>query len=208
MQAEKRRQDIVDAGMKLFIQKGFEKVSVDDICRKLDISKPTLYKYVQKKEMILSYYYQQKSVDCLPEVYDYLAQNRPGRALQHLFTSLHEVAATMGPELYAAYRIYTLTDPDYLSVHSRPQVKVLETCLEGLQHKHYIHASSSPHKLAVMLMDLNEGLSLTWASSKGSFDLAAVFQSYTRSMLGVIVPEGSKPAPSDPKKSSSQPPNS
>lgn len=195
MQAEKRRQDIVNAGMNLFIKRGFERVSVEDICRSLDISKPTLYKYVQKKEMILSYYYQQKSVDCLPEVYDYLAKGRPAKALQHLFTSLHELAMTMGPELYSAYRIYTLTDPDYLSLHSRPQVKVLETCLEQLQQKHYISSNGSPHKLAMMLMDLNEGLSLTWASCKGDFDLAKVFQDYARSMLGVRIPKGQLPDP-------------
>lgn len=47
----------------------------------------------------------------------------------------------------------------------------------------------------MMLMDLNEGLSLTWASSKGDFDLAKVFQDYARSMLGVRIPKGQLPDP-------------
>lgn len=190
MNAEKKRQDIVDAGMKLFQQYGFEKVSVDDICRFLGISKPTLYKYVQKKEMILAYYYQQRSVDSLPKTYELLQQERPAAAMQYLFTTLHEIAQDMGPELYAAYRIYTMSDPDYLASYSRPQVRVLEVCLEALQALDQIANQADPHKLAVMLMDLNEGLSLTWASGGGLFELGKSFQNFAVSILGIkITPE-------------------
>ena len=46
MKAEKKRQDIINAAMELFKEHGFDQVSVDDICERLDISKPTLYKYI------------------------------------------------------------------------------------------------------------------------------------------------------------------
>ncbi len=185
MKAEKKRQDIIDAGMKLFRKNGFEEVSVDDICDSLDISKPTMYKYVPKKEMILAYYYKQQSVDSLPSTYELLNQNKPAAALHNLFNRLHETIYTMGPELFAAYRAYALTDHNYLASYSRPQVEVLERILEELEAQDFITARAAPHKLAVMLMDLNEGLSISWASRKGDFDLGKTFQYYTRIMLGV-----------------------
>ncbi len=185
MKAEKKRQDIINAAMELFKEHGFDQVSVDDICERLDISKPTLYKYISKKEMILSYYYQQHSVDSLPSTYILLDQNRPAAALHNLFNTLHETVNTMGPDLFAAYRAYALSDHSYLASHSRPQVEVLERCLKELQEQDFISAKASPHKLAVMLMDLNEGLCISWAARKGDFDLSKTFQHYVRIMLGV-----------------------
>lgn len=185
MNTEKKRQDIIRTGMDLFIQNGFAAVSVEDICRKLNISKPTLYKYVRKKEMILSAYYQQQTVDSLPEVYALLKQGRPAAALQTMFEKLCQIATTMGPELYAAYRIYTLSDKDYLALFSRPQVRVLELCIRDLQNTNIIPSTVTPHKLAVILMDLYEGAALTWASHGGEFDLQKKIQTYIRVTLGI-----------------------
>ncbi len=185
MNSEKKRQDIVRVAMDLFTQFGFEKVSVEDICKKLNISKPTLYKYVSKKELLLSYYYQQEALDCLPKLYDFLDQDRPEAALTSLFWTLHRIALEMGPELYGAYRGYTLFDPDYLSCFQNPQVRLIEECLEKLQEKRFISSLIHPHKLATILMDINEGLCLSWASAKGDFDLASTFQDYAESLLGL-----------------------
>ncbi len=184
MNSEKKRQDIVQVAMNLFWEWGFDKVSVDDICKKLNISKPTLYKYVPKKELLLAYYYQQESIDCLPKMYDYLDQDQPKKALQSLFLDLHRIAMEMGPELYGAYRIYTLSDQEYLAYFRYPQVRLIETCLEKLQQKKLISSRVPPHKLAMILMDLNEGLCLSWASTKGNFDLVSTFQDYADIILG------------------------
>lgn len=188
MNSEKKRQDIVQVAMDLFIERGFDKVSVEEICRKLNISKPTLYKYVPKKELLLAYYYQQKSVDCLPMMYEYLEQKRPDLALQNLFLTLHQIAHEMGPDLYGAYRIYTLSDHEYLSCFSTPQVHLLEECLTQLQQTNQISSQVNPKKLAHILMDLNEGLCLTWASGQGDFNLSETFQDYIQSLLGMNPP--------------------
>lgn len=185
MKAEKKRQDIINTGMDLFIRRGFSKVSVEDICRELKISKPTLYKYIRKKEMILACYYQQHALDSLPRVYAFLDEDQPREALQSLFDSLCSIAQGMGPELYGVYRSFALTDRDYLSIYSRPQVRVLELSIRDLQIQKRITSQSTPHKLAMILMDLFEGLCLSWASGKGSFPLRDVFYEYARVSLGL-----------------------
>lgn len=193
MKAEKKRQEIIKAGMDLFIAHGFKDVSVEDICHELGISKPTLYKYVKKKENILAFYYQQRTVDALPGTYGYLKENRPAAGLQFLFVSLCGIAEEMGPTLYSTYRGYMLSDPTYLSIHSRPQIRVLELCIGQLQEAGTISSQTAPHKLAMMLMDVYEGMALSWASQGGGFDLLEEMKKTVRIMLGVRVRPAVRP---------------
>ena len=50
---DKRRQDIIDAGLDLFIEKGFGGTSIDDITKKLKISHGLFYHYYKDKEELL-----------------------------------------------------------------------------------------------------------------------------------------------------------
>jgi TetR/AcrR family transcriptional regulator len=47
-----RRNDIVDAAEKRFFEKGFDGVSMDEIARDLELSKPTIYLYFKNKESL------------------------------------------------------------------------------------------------------------------------------------------------------------
>lgn len=51
---EIRRQEIIDAARELFILKGYEKTSIDDIVRHINVAKGLFYYYFPKKEAILS----------------------------------------------------------------------------------------------------------------------------------------------------------
>lgn len=47
---EKRRNEIINAAEILFFSKGYEKVSLDEIARKVDLGRSTLYLYFENKE--------------------------------------------------------------------------------------------------------------------------------------------------------------
>ena len=49
---QQRRNDIVEAAEKKFFEKGFDGVSMDEIARELELSKPTLYLYFKNKESL------------------------------------------------------------------------------------------------------------------------------------------------------------
>ncbi|NLB21913.1 MAG: TetR/AcrR family transcriptional regulator [Clostridium sp.] len=51
---EIRRQEIIDTARKLFIEKGYEKTSIDDIVGEMNVAKGLFYYYFPKKEAILS----------------------------------------------------------------------------------------------------------------------------------------------------------
>ena len=48
-----RKELIIDAAKQLFIENGFENTTMDDIAKKAEYTKPTLYKYFKNKEEIL-----------------------------------------------------------------------------------------------------------------------------------------------------------
>lgn len=51
------REEISDTAVKLFLDKGYNNVTIQDICNELNITKPTLYKYISNKEdLILDLY--------------------------------------------------------------------------------------------------------------------------------------------------------
>lgn len=47
---EQRRKDIIDAAEKLFFEKGYDDVSMNDIAKDVELSKATLYLYFENKE--------------------------------------------------------------------------------------------------------------------------------------------------------------
>lgn len=47
---EQRRNDIIEAAEKLFIAKGYENTSMDDIAAAVELSKPAIYRYFASKE--------------------------------------------------------------------------------------------------------------------------------------------------------------
>lgn len=48
---------ICEAAIELFMRKGYNEVSVNEICKAVRITKPTFYKYVRTKEDLLLQYY-------------------------------------------------------------------------------------------------------------------------------------------------------
>jgi AcrR family transcriptional regulator len=49
---EKRRSEIIDAAEKLFFEKGFDGVSMDDVAEKAELAKGTLYLYFKSKDSL------------------------------------------------------------------------------------------------------------------------------------------------------------
>ncbi len=53
-QRRKKRQAVIETGVRLFNENGFEKTSLDDLAKSLGITKRTIYYYVQCKDEILA----------------------------------------------------------------------------------------------------------------------------------------------------------
>ena len=71
---EIRRQEIISAARELFLSQGYEKTSVEDIVRKVDVAKGLFYYYFPKKEAILSAIADQFADDVNEEFQQWITQ--------------------------------------------------------------------------------------------------------------------------------------
>ncbi len=49
---EHRRQSIIDAAEKLFFEKGYDNVSINDIAKEVELNRATIYLYFENKEAL------------------------------------------------------------------------------------------------------------------------------------------------------------
>lgn len=75
---EQRETSILDAAEKLFIKKGFEGTSMDDIAAAVELSKPAIYRYfANKEELYLAVAYRSVGIVCAM-MEEYVEKGRTG----------------------------------------------------------------------------------------------------------------------------------
>lgn len=70
---EERRQEIIDTAMKVFYEKGYEKTSISDIAREMNVAQGLCYRYFSSKEELFDTaidQYAQKQVDQICSILD------------------------------------------------------------------------------------------------------------------------------------------
>lgn len=188
MKMEEKRAALIAAGIALFKEKGYEKVSVEEICARIHVTKPTFYNRIGHKEMILIHWFNEQSANALPEARQILEEKGPRAAFPKLFSCFHQIATRMGPELYAVYSNYILQNPDIYHVDYEKWLDLAAECIRQLQEENAIESRQDPMSLASLLMQINDGLCIVWASQEGSFDLQGVFCQWSSDLLGFHEP--------------------
>ncbi|USG67159.1 TetR/AcrR family transcriptional regulator [Brevibacillus ruminantium] len=86
----KTKQALLQACLELVGEKSFREVYVDELCRKVEISKVTFFRFFPKKEDLLLYFMRLWLTDRLLELAE--SPKRGLQALRHLFQKLDEDA--------------------------------------------------------------------------------------------------------------------
>lgn len=94
-QAEERREQILDAAMRLFGQKGYQGTSIRDIAREVGITEGLIYHYFENKEQLLEACWRSRS--WFPRL-QALLERAPGMPLSLV---LHELLSDFLTTLYA-----------------------------------------------------------------------------------------------------------
>jgi AcrR family transcriptional regulator len=81
--AEERRQEIVSAARELFLEKSYDRTTMQDVMKKVEIAKGTIYHYFQSKEDLLEAVVQDTVDDYLTDVQDAL-DGVEGNALERM----------------------------------------------------------------------------------------------------------------------------
>ena len=134
---EKRKQELLNIAYNLFLQKGYENTSVDEIIEKAQIAKGTFYYYFKTKEQMLE------------EVIDRMVEDetKKAEASLQLPCSIPEkilaVLSVFRPQMEESTIVTALNQPENLLLHDKVQRKINERAIpllsliveEGIKEK-------------------------------------------------------------------------
>ncbi len=186
MSNEKRKEEIFNTAMSLFYEKGFNNVSVMDICDACNITKPTFYKYVPSKEEILRYHYR----GTLDELIDMLSSMDQipdyWRLIVLGLTFTLRKSVQMGLELYGQYMIMNFRSHTLTARYNSPARDSTINSIRKAQEFHQIKNQSDAAELYLAARNVGLGLALKWCMTQGSFD---VIEKTTHALETIFEPD-------------------
>lgn len=107
VEKEFRRRFIAEVAFRLFTERSFETVTVEDIARTAEFGKGTLYQYFESKEEIAAYVIQQGISDACVEIErECLQEPDIGKALERLVELQYEFHKAYGRLFFSLLRRY------------------------------------------------------------------------------------------------------
>lgn len=179
----KKREQILDTAARLFNEKGFDTVSVMDICQACGITKPTFYRYVVSKESILSDMFDKGEELILPQVKELHQEGKLMNALWTGLTGTVYVAESIGSDILRSYIIMLLRDNTKPSRLNDDLKDELIEVIGELQDDGRILNHSDPNDIYRLSVFLNRGLMIMWSMGEGGFDLRDTFR---QSMVSIL----------------------
>ena len=180
-----RTREIVTTAFRLFQLRGYDQVSVLDICQACQITKPTFYKYVSSKKNILLSLFKNEEEFIYPNI---LALYEGGFLTEALFKGLtfnHSVAVSIGPLLMVNY-INSLMEERIPNFSYSPKMhNLMIRIIEELISNGQIRCETDPENLYHILCSVEQGLLLKWIVSHGEFSLDTEFKSVLRLILDI-----------------------
>ncbi len=90
MSGQERREQLLDVGRKLFAEKGFEAVSVEEIAAKANVSKPVVYEHFGGKEGLYAVVVDREMNHLLASISDALSGTNPRALLEQAGLALFD----------------------------------------------------------------------------------------------------------------------
>jgi len=173
-QAMNTRQEIFDTAIELFDKKGYERVSINDICKKAGVSTGAFYHHFRSKDQILMEEFM-KIDDFYQELVKEIAGIEDSREKLQAFTAATIRALyDMGlKRLKVTY--HTQIGPDKKASYLGNNKRALYSILEGLflegQEKGQIRKDLSADALTRLTIHCYRGIIYDWCLANGSFDM-------------------------------------
>ena len=158
-----KRNEFVMQAMPLIQEKGYENVTVDDLCSFLEVSKGTFYHYFRDKQSFIQTLYEDTSQFFEQKVTPALPMDDPVSALKSFAEEYAKYAQKLGVEL-ARTASFTMTDNENL--HSTPCQIIGSGQKSGIFITEY-----EAKQLCDMFYIIIHGYVLDWAKKDGQYDL-------------------------------------
>ncbi|HOP64260.1 MAG TPA: TetR/AcrR family transcriptional regulator [Spirochaetota bacterium] len=184
-QAIATREKIFNAAFRLITEKGFDNVTVDEICTESGVAKGSFYHYFKSKDDIVIETYMIIDKKYSDEVYD----------LPSDMNSFDKILATVGFQAKYAhnkgiefvrqiYKSQLESGTDFFISEERPYFKILREIIEEGMEKGEIKPELSAVELTRWIISFSRGVTYDWCLHSGDYDIVAVMDRAFRMTLG------------------------
>lgn len=181
----KHTKAIIDAALRLFREKGYENVSVNDICAQAGIARSTFYLNFSNKREIIDKVIADARLDREEFFGDFVAASNDFERMWILCDRYLTVAIEFGPELVATlFSLELMGEIDILDLTHQVDEWMIKLC--GNAQKAGIILSPEPAGImAPCGVSMAYYTTYEWAKRKGSFDLRQVTRRRSEALLNV-----------------------
>jgi AcrR family transcriptional regulator len=174
-QARESRQKIYDAAVELFDKKGYENVTIEQICEKAGFSTGNFYVYFKSKDQIIMEQFQgideyyEKIIADIPEEEDTIEK------LRFFLAAGMRYVADLGVKMIRVI-YYSQIGPvqkrkSYIVSGKRYLYKVTYSLVEEGQGRGEIRKDMDSHELAELIIKCHRGVIYDWCAKRGAYDL-------------------------------------
>jgi AcrR family transcriptional regulator len=173
-QGLKTRQKIYETSLELFTARGYENVSVDEICEEVGVSKGAFYFHFQSKDQVILEQF--KAIDELfAGAYDKISGQESGipklRQMWVNSTRFIELIGLQAVQVIFHEEIRPGREASYLASKERPNYKITESLIREAQENGIIRTDIDAEELAETIITCWRGLVYDWCLSSGRLDL-------------------------------------
>lgn len=176
---------IVQAGEQLFKQKGYDAVTVNDICQACNISKPTFYYHINSKQDILLHLYDPIVDNLTPILCQMLHTSSSWDQISLLFEHLIDNMITLGPDLNSQLLIVNLQRKERALNLRKPLEDIANDIIAAGQKSGQFRNTNESSSLYQAAAYMFTGYEYMWCTLQGEFDWKKEFFSSLESLLDV-----------------------
>jgi AcrR family transcriptional regulator len=185
------RQAIFDTAISLFAKRGYDKVTIDDICEKVGVTKGAFYNHFKSKDQIILEEFKQ-----MDEHYIKVAQDISGleSSVERLrifnreaIKLMSDLGVTMMKVVYHSQIAPNMRRP-YLADGRRFLYKITNDLIREGQERGEIRDDLACEELAIMLINCFRGQIYHWCMANGTFDLVATCEKLSDLLFESLTP--------------------
>jgi AcrR family transcriptional regulator len=185
------RELITQITVQLVNEKGFDNVTIDDICAHASLTKGAIYYYAKSKEDILGQYLMEEigKVDRDRRMHfsKILLEEDSFTQLLLLVNPLLDVCITIGPEIILQVMLANYKGQYVTSLVGRGNEdnEIITHLIEKGQKQGIIKNNQKPDLLCEIVGDAMYGMMFYWCHSNAEFDLHQKVEEFLRGILDV-----------------------
>ncbi|HEX3023136.1 MAG TPA: TetR/AcrR family transcriptional regulator [Lachnospiraceae bacterium] len=170
MEINSTKEFIIDTANQLFLEKGYQNVTVMDICKACNISKTTFYYHLKSKEDIILHFYDPITHNISQFLMTILSKDNYWEQLLLCFESLVKEASKYGTDFFSQMMISNLKE-DYGSYDLRDELtNIAVMIIKKGQEAGQIRNQSNAKELYIASAYAFLGHEVTWCIKKGKFE--------------------------------------